>query len=109
MDLLDNRLNIADTYSKILVGLHAKNPTRISTFNQSRPFLNFIFVMDLLRRSAKQQKKEFKGILKHEFKVFVLGMKDCNYKDCTKQILLYRNQFGKVENKEYLQIIFLKS
>lgn len=108
LDLLDNRLNIADTYSKILLGLHAKNPTRTSTFNQSRPFLNFIFVMDLLRQNAKQQKKEFKGILKHEFKVFVLGMKDCNYKDCAKQILLYRNRFGKVEDKKYLQNYLFK-
>lgn len=35
-------------------------------------------------------------------------MKDCNYKDCAKQILLYRNRFGKVEDKKYLQNYLFK-
>lgn len=38
----------------------------------------------------------------------MLGMKDCNYKDCAKQILLYRNRFGKVEDKKYLQNYLFK-
>ena len=73
-----------------MIGLHANNPTRTSMLNESRPFLNTLFVIAKLKKYYDSQNKEFKGILKDEFKSFVLGMKDCDYKKCANEIIEFR-------------------
>lgn len=103
--LANKEAYVTDIYSKIMIGLHANNPTRTKIHNKSRVFLNTIFVIDLLKKEWNKQNKIAKGILKHEF-VFILGMKDCNYKKCVQDILLYRSKNGLKNNfgdiKEYL-------
>ena len=63
--------------------------------------MNTIFVIDLLKKEWEKLGNEAKGILKYEFKSFVLGMKDCDYKKCVKDILEYRKNYGLKENEEY--------
>ena len=81
-------------------GLHANNPTRPSMLNESRPFLNTLFVIAKLKKYYDSQNKEFKGILKDEFKSFILGMKDCDYKKCADEIIKFREKFGVKASKE---------
>ncbi|WP_288518722.1 hypothetical protein [uncultured Brachyspira sp.] len=101
-ELINRKSYITDIYSKIMVGLHFGNPTRKSTLNKARVFLNTIFVIDLLKKEWGKLGKEAKGILKYEFKSFVLGMKDCDYKKCVKDILEYRKNYGLKENEGYI-------
>ncbi|WP_373886341.1 AlwI family type II restriction endonuclease [Campylobacter hyointestinalis] len=68
--------------------------------NESRPFLNTLFVIAELKKYYDLQNKEFKGILKDEFKSFVLGMKDCDYKKCADEIIKFREKFGVKVSKE---------
>ena len=101
-ELINRKSYITDIYSKIMVGLHFGNPTRKSTLNKARVFLNTIFVIDLLKKEWEKLGNEAKGILKYEFKSFILGMKDCDYKKCVKDILEYRKNYGLKENEEYI-------
>lgn len=94
---------ITDIYSKIMIGLHAFNPSRTAIFNKARVFLNTIFVIDLLKKEWQNLGFEAKGILQHEFKSFVLGMKDCDYKTCVKEILAYRKIYKLTENEDYIK------
>ncbi|PPB57170.1 AlwI family type II restriction endonuclease [Campylobacter hyointestinalis] len=98
--IIQNNESITDIYSKIMIGLHANNPTRTSMLNESRPFLNTLFVIAELKKYYDLQNKEFKGILKDEFKSFVLGMKDCDYKKCANEIIEFREKFGVKASKE---------
>lgn len=98
--IIQNNESITDIYSKIMIGLHANNPTRTSMLNESRPFLNTLFVIAELKKYYNLQNKEFKGILKDEFKSFVLGMKDCDYKKCSCEIIKFREKFGVKVSKE---------
>ena len=98
--IIQNNESITDIYSKIMIGLHANNPTRTSMLNESRPFLNTLFVIAKLKKYYDSQNKEFKGILKDEFKSFVLGMKDCDYKKCANEIIEFREKFGVKVSKE---------
>lgn len=113
-ELVGRKTSITDIYAKIMIGLHSNNPARTSLLNKARPFLNTIFVIDLLKKewsklSEHNKNKEAKGILKHEFKSFILGMKDCDYKKCVDEILAYRKIYGLEENKEYIaQYLFEK-
>lgn len=104
-DLIENNIPSTDIYTKLMIGLHYHNPTKSFTNNKSRVFLNTIFVIDLLKKECF----ESKGVLKHEFQVFILGMKDCDYKKCVKEILAYRKKFKYSENKEYLQDYLFKN
>ena len=94
-----NHDNIENVYSKAMIGLHAKNPQRKTIYNESRPFLNLLFVINELNKKIENNK----GILWHEFAFFVLPMKDCNYKKATEEIIKYRNLYEKERNKEYLE------
>lgn len=94
-----NHDNIENVYSKAMIGLHAKNPQRKTIYNESRPFLNLLFVINELNKKIENNK----GILWHEFAFFVLPMKDCNYKKATEEIIKYRNLYKKERNKEYLE------
>lgn len=100
--LINRKSYITDIYSKIMIGLHSGNPARKSTLNKARVFLNTIFVIDLLKKEWKKLGNEHKGILKYEFKSFVLGMKDCDYKKCVQDILEYRKNYGLKENEKYI-------
>lgn len=102
-ELINRKSYITDIYSKIMIGLHSSNPARTSALNKARVFLNTIFVIDLLKKEWESLGKEFKGVLKYEFKSFVLGMKDCNYKKCVQDILNYRKICGLNEDETYIK------
>lgn len=102
-ELISRKTIITDIYAKIMIGLHSNNPARTSLLNKLRVFLNTIFVIDLLKNEWNKLGKEAKGILRHEFKSFVLGMKDCDYKQCVSEILSYRKIYGLEENKDYIE------
>lgn len=100
---INKEILLNDLYLKLMIGLHSKNPARDTLYNESRVFLNTLFVIDGVKKIwAKISKKEAKGLLKYEF-AFILGMKDCNYKKCIVEILKYRKKFGLKENKKYIQ------
>ena len=101
-ELMSRKSYITDIYSKIMIGLHSHNPARKSTLNKARVFLNAIFVIDSLKKEWEKLGNEAKGILKYEFKSFVLGMKDCDYKKCVQDILEYRKNYGLKENEKYI-------
>ncbi|MGX2985313.1 AlwI family type II restriction endonuclease [Helicobacter sp. 23-1048] len=108
-DLLERKSSPTNIYAKIMIGWHTNNPTRPEIANKARPFLNTIFVIDSLKKEWGKLGNESKGILKHEFKSFVLGMKDCDYAKCVSEILAYRKIYGLEENKEYItQYLFEK-
>lgn len=100
-ELLKNPNDIQNIYTKIMLGLHFSSPIR-KVKNEARVFLNTIFVIDLLKKEWEKLGNSAKGILKYEFS-FVLGMKDCNYKKCVKDILDYRKKFGLKENQKYIE------
>ncbi len=101
-DLLNNPENATNIYTKIMLGIHANNPCRVKQLNEARPFLNTLFVIDEVNSMWKKLGNEPKGILLHEFSVFVLSMKNCDYKKAAKDIIAYRNEFKYEINKKYL-------
>lgn len=98
MKLLNNE-NVENVYSKAMIGLHAKNPQRTTIYNESRPFLNLLFVINELNKEIEKNK----GILWHEFAFFVLPMKDCNYKKAAEEIIKYRSIYKHKINRQYLE------
>ena len=94
-----NGENIENIYAKAMIGLHSNNPQRTTIYNQARPFLNLIFVINELNNRIKGNK----GILLHEFSTFVLSMKDCDYKKVADEIIKYRMLFKNEKNKEYIE------
>lgn len=76
-----------------------KNPQRPTIYNESRPFLNLLFVINELNEKIKNNK----GILWHEFAFFVLPMRDCNYQEAVEEIIKYRNIYNHEINREYLE------
>ena len=101
-DLLNNPENATNIYTKIMLGIHANNPCRVKQLNEARPFLNTLFVIDEVNSMWKKLGNEPKGIFLHEFSVFVLSMKNCDYKKAAKDIIAYRNEFKYEINKKYL-------
>lgn len=100
-ELLNRPHDVQNIYTKILLGIHFGSSLRKDN-NRARVFLNTIFVIDLLKKEWSKRGKESKGILKHEC-LFVLGMKDCDYKKCVNEILKYREIYGRNENKKYIE------
>ena len=94
-DIIDNIIDPTITYTKAMLGIHAQSPVRVKQLNQSRPFLNTIFVIDEVNKRWKALGNEPKGILMHEFGTFVLSMKDCDYMACADEIINYRLKYGK--------------
>lgn len=86
---LINGYDSENVYTKAMVGLHANNPQRFTIYNKARPFLNTLFVIKELNKHYQNEK----GLLWHEFAVFVLSMKDCNYKKVVSKIIEYREQY----------------
>jgi len=88
-----------NVYTKAMIGLHAKNPQRTTIYNKARPFLNTLFVIDELNKHYENEK----GLLWHEFAIFVLSMKDCDYKKVVNRIIEYREKFGNKVSQPYLE------
>lgn len=106
-ELLNNPSNDENIWIKAMIGAYGKSPIRTTIFNETRPFLNTLFVINELNKRWESLGNEPKGILKYEFAVFVLGMKDCNWQLAVKNILTYREKFGLKKNEKYLKS-FLK-
>ncbi len=100
--LVDGKSDATAVYTKAMIGMHANSPIRPSLYNQSRPFLNTLFVINEVKREWKKLGFEAKGILRHEFAVFVLSMKDCDYHSAAQEIIKYRKKFKYDINKPYL-------
>lgn len=94
-----NREKVEDIYAKAMIGLHANNPQRTTIYNEARPFLNTLFTIN----EINQLEETKKGILWHEFAVFVLSMRDCDYQKIVNEIMTYREKYGKEINQEYLE------
>src|SRR5690554_706847 len=99
-EIIDNEIDGTITYTKAMIGLHAKNPARRSMLNESVPFLNTLFVINEVNKEWRNMGYEPKGILRHEFGAFVLSMKDCDYKRAANDIIEYRkrNRYNINEN-----------
>lgn len=106
-DLIDNEIDATAVYTKSLIGIQANSPIRVTMLNQSRPFLNTLFVIKGVNEKWKALGFEPKGILRHEFSTFVLSMKDCNYQKAIDDIIEYRKKnkykLVKLELKNYLK------
>lgn len=102
-ELLEGRIPVNDVYTKAMIGLQAKSPVRDTMWNESRPFLNTLFVIDELQRLTAGSKSPSKGLHPHEFSVFVLSMTDCNYKQAAKDILDYRSKYRHEYDSKYCQ------
>lgn len=94
--------DVENVYTKAMIGLHSNNPQRDTIYNHARPFLNTLFVINEINKHYGSNK----GILWHEFAVFVLSMKDCNYKSVAEEIIKYReknkNKMVKLDLEKYL-------
>lgn len=101
--LIENNIPSSDIYTIAMIALHGKSPIRTTMYNETRPFLNTLFVMNEVKRIMQSRHKEFKGILLHEFAGFVLSMKDCDYRKAAREIVKYRDKFGNNINKPYLE------
>ena len=101
--LLNQSMKLSDIYTIAMLGLHGKSPVRKAVYNETRPFLNTLFVISELKRRWTKPNRECKGLKLHEFGAFVLSMKDCNYRKTVDEIIGYRNKYGLDENKEVLQ------
>lgn len=101
-DLIDSNKDVAITYTKAMLGLHAKNPARTAMDNKSRPFLNTLFTINEVNRKWTEMGNEAKGVLKHEFSTFILSMKDCNYKRAAEEIIKYR-----LKNKYEINMVYI--
>lgn len=96
-------------YTKAMLGMHANSPIRSKIFNESRPFLNTLFVIDGVNKKWKDLGNEPKGILKHEFGTFVLSMKDCNYKTAIENIINYRRKYKYEANYKVLKEFLIQN
>ena len=102
-DIVDNIKDPTIAYTKALLGMHAKSPSRTSILNESRPFLNTLFVIEEVNKQWQELGNPPKGILLHEFATFVLSMKDCDYKSTADRIIAYRKKYKSEANKAYLE------
>lgn len=102
-DIVDNIKDPTIAYTKAMLGLHAKSPSRTKIWNKSRPFLNTLFVIEEVNKRWKKLGKEPKGILMHEFATFVLSMKDCDYHSAADKIIQYRQKFKSEANKTFIE------
>lgn len=101
-ELIDSNVDATLTYTKAMIGMHANSPIRSTMLNKSRPFLNTLFVIREVKKAWEELGYEAKGILQHEFSVFVLSMKDCDYKSAANDIIEYRKKFKYRINMPYL-------
>ena len=102
-DIIDNIIDPTITYTKAMLGMHANSPIRVAQLNQSRPFLNTLFVIDEVNKRWEALGHHPKGILMHEFGAFVLSMRDCDYKTCAENIIQYRQKHKKEAKRQPLE------
>lgn len=102
-DIVHNVKDPTIAYTKAMLGLHAKSPSRVTLFNKARPFLNTLFVIESVNAKWKALGNTPKGILMHEFAAFVLSMKDCDYEAAAQRIIDYRLRFKYEANKDYIE------
>lgn len=100
--LLKNPENAESIYSKIMIGMQAKSPIRTTIYNKSVPFLNTLFAIKTVNEKWSSMGKVAKGIMNHEFAIFILSMKDCDYQYASDMIIEYRKKFGFSINKEFI-------
>lgn len=101
-ELIDSNVDATLTYTKAMIGMHANSPIRSTMLNKSRPFLNTLFVIREVKKAWEELGYEAKGILQHEFSVFVLSMKGCDYKSAANDIIEYRKRFKYKVNMPYI-------
>lgn len=101
-ELIDSNVDATLTYTKAMIGMHANSPIRSTMLNKSRPFLNTLFVIREVKKAWEDLGYDSKGILQHEFSVFVLSMKDCDYKSAANDIIEYRKRFKYRVNMPYI-------
>ena len=106
--LLDNSVSSSDVYTTAMIALHGRSPIRETMLNESRPFLNTLFVMNEVKNELEKRGMDFKGIHLHEFAAFVLSMKDCDYRKAASEIIRYREVFGNSMNQEYIENFLFK-
>ena len=80
-----------------MIGLEYGSTSRVTVDNKANPFLNTIFVINELRKHYAEKGEDFKGITLYEFGLFVLTMKNCNFKKAVDNILAYRKEYGITE------------
>lgn len=102
-DVVNNVKDPTIAYTKAMLGLHAKSPSRVTLLNKARPFLNTLYVIETVNRKWEELGNTPKGILFHEFAVFVLSMKDCDYEAAAQRIIDYRLRFKSEADKEYIE------
>ena len=101
-DLIDPDKDVAITYTKAMLGVHAKNPARTAMDNKSRPFLNALFAINEVNKKWSEMGNDAKGVLKHEFSTFILSMKDCDYKRAAEEIIKYR-----LKNRYEINMVYI--
>lgn len=101
-ELLNENIDPTFVYIKSMIGMHANSPIRTTMLNQSRPFLNMLFTINEVNKQWSALGNEPKGLLRHEFSVFVLSMKDCDYKTAANDIIEYRKKFKYKIDLKYL-------
>lgn len=102
-ELLANKQEVSFVYTRAMLGMHYLNPCRTTALNRAVPFLNTLFVINEVNKLWSELGNEPKGVLKHEFGVFVLSMKDCDYKKAAKDIIEYRQKYRYEPNIAYFE------
>lgn len=108
-ELIDNKEDPTNVYTKAMLGMHAYSPIRNKILNKSRPFLNTLFVINEVNKKWRDLGHEPKGLLKHEFATFVLSMKDCDYKRAANDIIEYRQQYRYQAKYDILKNYLIKN
>jgi len=92
-ELLEGTKDAADIYTKAMIGIQANSPARVAILNQSRPFLNTLFVIREVNKRWSALGNEAKGIHPHELSTFVMSMVDCDYQKAVEDIMSYRKVY----------------
>lgn len=100
--LLLNPSNAESIYTKIMISMQGKSPIRTTILNESVPFLNTLFAIKSVNKKWSELGEEAKGIMNHEFGIFVLSMKDCDYEYAANMIIEYRKRFRFSINKDFI-------
>jgi len=102
-ELLEGTKDAADIYTRAMIGIQANSPARVAILNESRPFLNTLFVIRELKKKWADLGEPAKGIHPHELSTFVMSMVDCNYMQAVEDIIEYRKKYRHTVNIQALQ------
>lgn len=102
-ELLDNPENAQNIYTRIMLGIQANSPCRTNLLNKAKPFLNTLFVINEVNRRWSELGNPAKGVLLHEFAVFILSMRDCDYQKAADEIIKYRQKYKYEICRSYLE------